>query len=70
MTAKALEAIGKNGGPRCCKRDSYLAVTEAVKFTESKLGVQMDMPQRIRCHYHHRNYECLKERCPYYPLKG
>jgi hypothetical protein len=37
MTAKALAAIGRNGGPRCCKRDSYLAITEAVHFTEEKL---------------------------------
>ena len=31
MTARALDAIGKNGGPRCCKRDSYLAIIEAIK---------------------------------------
>ena len=26
MTAKALEQIGTVGGPRCCKRDSYLSL--------------------------------------------
>lgn len=36
MTARALDAIGKNGGPRCCKRDSYLAIMEAVFFTGKK----------------------------------
>ncbi|MBR7161973.1 MAG: SAM-dependent methyltransferase, partial [Clostridia bacterium] len=41
MTARALDAIGKNGGPRCCKRDSYLAVIEAVKFTSEKLHIDM-----------------------------
>ena len=25
MTSKALDAIGSIGGPRCCKRDSYMA---------------------------------------------
>ena len=25
MTARALDSIGKVGGPRCCKRDSWLA---------------------------------------------
>ena len=39
MTAKALDAIGKNGGPRCCKRDSYLAIIEAVKFTKKQLFI-------------------------------
>ena len=26
MTSKALDAIGSIGGPRCCKRDSYMAI--------------------------------------------
>lgn len=32
MTSASLQAIGKIGGPRCCKRNSYLAITEAVRF--------------------------------------
>ena len=34
MTARALQAIGNLGGPRCCKRDSFTAVKEAVAFTQ------------------------------------
>ena len=30
MTAKSLYAIGEVGGPRCCKRDSYLSVLQAI----------------------------------------
>ncbi len=33
MTGKALEKIGELNGPRCCKRDSYLAIIEARKST-------------------------------------
>ena len=66
MTAKALEAIGKNGGPRCCKRDSYLAITEAVKFTREHLGVNMELCD-IRCSRSHLNNQCLREECAYYP---
>ena len=65
MTAKALEAIGKNGGPRCCKRDSYLAVMEAVKFTESKLGVRMDM-DAVVCSRSHLNNQCLQKDCMFF----
>lgn len=65
MTAKALEAIGKNGGPRCCKRDSYLAVMEAVKFTESKQGVRMDMDDVV-CSRSHLNNQCLQEDCMFF----
>jgi len=65
MTAKALDAIGKNGGPRCCKRDSYLAIMEAVKFTEEHLQVNMELPKVI-CSRSHMNNQCLQENCPFY----
>ena len=32
MTAKSLSAIGEIGGPRCCKRDSYLSILAAIDF--------------------------------------
>lgn len=48
MTSRALDAIGKVGGPRCCKRDSYLAILEAIKFTKEKLGIQMSCDE-VEC---------------------
>lgn len=65
MTAKALDAIGKNGGPRCCKRDSYLAVTEAVKFTEKHLGIRMEKGA-VFCSRSHLNNQCRQENCMFY----
>ena len=65
MTARALEAIGKNGGPRCCKRDSYLAITEAIRFTREKLGIQIEQGE-IRCSRSHWNNQCLQEACPFH----
>ncbi len=65
MTARALEAIGKNGGPRCCKRDSYLAITEAVNFTREKLGVAMELGQAV-CSRSRMNNQCIEEECPFY----
>ena len=62
MTAKALDAIGKNGGPRCCKRDSYLAIIEAVKFTKKHLNINMDI-DNIVCSRSHMNNQCLQEQC-------
>ena len=65
MTAKALDAIGKNGGPRCCKRDSYIAITEAVKFAKENLGVKMELGQ-ITCSRTEMNNQCSKANCPFY----
>ena len=65
MTARALQAIGENGGPRCCKRNSYLAVREAVAFTRQELGIQMELGE-IVCSRSHRNNQCRKNQCPFY----
>ena len=65
MTARALKAIGENGGPRCCKRDSYLAIIEAVKFTNEKLGIKMALNE-VTCSRSHRNNQCIQKECPFY----
>lgn len=64
MTSRALGAIGQIGGPRCCKRDSYLSIIEAVKFTKEKLGVEMETGEVI-CTRSEQNNQCLHERCPF-----
>ena len=64
MTSASLDAIGKVGGPRCCKRNSYLAIREAVRFTKENLGVEMDLGE-IRCIHSLQNNQCIGERCPF-----
>ncbi|MBQ7999657.1 MAG: SAM-dependent methyltransferase [Ruminococcus sp.] len=64
MTSSALRAIGEVGGPRCCKRNSYLAVTEAVSFVKTHLGVEMELP-KIKCTHFEENNQCIGERCPF-----
>ena len=65
MTGQALTAIGKNGGPRCCKRDSYLAIREAVEFTKEKLNVEMELDE-IKCSRSKLNNQCIEERYPFH----
>lgn len=65
MSAKALEEIGKAGGPRCCKRDSYLAVLAAIAFCAEHLGVQMQKAIPI-CTRSHQNNQCLGKDCPFF----
>ena len=64
MTSKALGAIGEVGGPRCCKRDSYLAIIKAVEFVKENLGVEMELDE-IKCIHSAQNNQCIKERCPF-----
>ena len=67
MTARALQAIGEIGGPRCCKRDSYLAILGAVDFVKEHLGVDMERLKAIRCAYSPKNNQCIGLRCPFFP---
>ena len=64
MTAKALNAIGTIGGPRCCKRDSFLAILAAVDFVRDNFGVEMVRPE-ISCKYSSLNNQCIGIRCPF-----
>ncbi len=65
MTAGALERIGRNGGPRCCKRDSYLAVLAAVDFAAEHLKVEMERTVP-RCTRSAQNNQCIGARCPFH----
>lgn len=64
MTSRALGAIGAIGGPRCCKRDSFLSVLEAVKFAKERLGISMEarMPA---CDFSELNNQCIGRKCPF-----
>lgn len=69
MTSRALGKIGETGGPRCCKRDSYLSVLEAVRFTKEKLGVSMELGDVV-CSRSAQNNQCIQKRCPFYGGAG
>ena len=65
MSAKSLSEIGKVGGPRCCKRDSFLSILSAIDFTKEKYGVEMERPTVV-CTYSSKNNQCIGKRCPFY----
>jgi hypothetical protein len=66
MTARALETIALHGGPRCCKRNTYLALKEAIRFLSKEIGIRLREPGDIFCRYSEQNRECLKESCPFF----
>ena len=66
MTAKSLEAIGEVGGPRCCKRDSYLSLLAAIRFVKENLGVEMESHTPV-CSRSAQNAQCIGKRCPFSP---
>lgn len=64
MTAKSLDKIGQIGGPRCCKRDSYLSILSAADFVADNFGVKMERPEII-CGHSAQNNQCIGKRCPF-----
>ena len=64
MTSQALGSIGAVGGPRCCKRDSYLAVLAAIDFAREELGVEMTRTVPV-CSRFAQNNQCIGRRCPF-----
>lgn len=65
MTSRALDEIGKIGGPRCCKRDSYTAILSAIDYVREHFGIGME--RRVpTCIHSGVNNQCIGSRCPYY----
>ncbi len=64
MTARSLGKIGEIGGPRCCKRDSYLSILSAIDFVKENFGVEMEKPDII-CTRSAQNNQCIGKRCPF-----
>ena len=64
MTAKSLGRIGEIGGPRCCKRDSFLSILSAVDFVKENFGIEMEATDPA-CTYAGQNNQCIGKRCPF-----
>lgn len=64
MTAKSLEKIGEIGGPRCCKRDSYISILSAVDFVKENFNIEMES-EKIICTHSQKNNQCIGKRCPF-----
>lgn len=65
MTSKSLDKIGDVGGPRCCKRDSYLSIKEAIDFVKNNFSVNMEGGD-ILCDFSGKNNQCIRKRCPFF----
>jgi hypothetical protein len=67
LTAAALTEMSNYGGPRCCKRESTLAVETAINFIDELAEKNLDS---YNCTQFSRNPDCLKKECLYFPQKN
>jgi len=65
ITSSCLTKIGELDGPRCCKRDTYLAILEGTKKLKQLLDI--DLPTTTpHCKFHDKNFQCKKSACPFW----
>ena len=65
FTSNATSELGKINGPRCCKRDSYIAIISAIDYVAENFNIQMEKSV-IKCIHSDKNNQCIKERCPFH----
>lgn len=67
MTGHALISMGKTGGPRCCKRNTFTGLVEASRFIEERLDVELydHQDDKIICEFKKYNKQCIGKRCPF-----
>jgi hypothetical protein len=66
MSSESLRVIADQGGPRCCKRDSFLAIRAAGAFLQRELAVSLPPEDPVVCEFSELNGECLREECPFF----
>jgi hypothetical protein len=69
LTAESLRLIALAGGPRCCKRNTFLAIEEAVRFVKERFHIEIKVGAgSLKCEFYPMNKECRQAECRFYPL--
>lgn len=66
FTARCLGRVASVDGPRCCKRTSFLALTEAIPAARELLGLELGEAPDPACSWSAYNRECRQDGCPFY----
>lgn len=63
MTSESLAVIADSGGPRCCKRNSFLAINSAIEYLKEHFAIELPKEGKIMCEFAMLNPECMGEEC-------
>jgi uncharacterized radical SAM superfamily Fe-S cluster-containing enzyme len=67
-TQKVLGEIASYNAPRCCQRDSWLALKVASTLLQEYTGKSLAV-RLLTCEQFSENKECIHERCPLWPSR-
>ena len=65
ITGQTLLEIADKGGPRCCKRDSFIAIEKAAGFIRKHFSAELPLSPAV-CEFSKRNQQCLHGGCSFY----
>jgi len=69
-TQRVLGAVAAFEAPRCCQRDSWVALREAAALLPESTGRTLKAPHQVVCDQWPANAECIRERCPLWPSRS
>lgn len=69
VTQTVLGIIGSYEAPRCCQRDSWLALNAIAEIIREELGKTLVVGP-IECGQYKQNKECIYQECPLWPKKA
>lgn len=66
LTGQILTKLSTSHGPRCCKRNAYMALEVAADFLKKKYQIDLEPTSEIKCEYFDQSEECLFSDCEYF----
>lgn len=63
-TSMVLNKMSEIGGPRCCKRNAFLAMQTAIDFVKEMYHIELEK-EIITCDFSSKNQQCIGKRCPF-----
>lgn len=70
ITREVTERVARYEAPRCCQRESWIALTCASELSKKYLPVFLPAEAPLQCKQWQRNKECIGARCPLWPGEG
>ncbi len=64
IVSEVLAQIADISGPRCCQRESYIALTAAAKISRRFLNIPLSADRVFTCDQYDSNNECIRGHCP------
>ncbi len=66
ITGGALIKMSEIDGPRCCKRNTFIALKHAVSFLKEEMKITIPLSEDIHCTFSESNSDCKHRACPFY----